>query len=99
MSYQENIELDDADTFSLLNHFRHGNNRVCFICNEPVTKAVVYHDGFVNGHLLAVDEEEGDDIVNQEKSTLQVMLVIHPKCATVLGQRLIADGYVHRRKD
>lgn len=27
-----------------------------------------------------------------------VMLVFHPKCANLMGQRLIADGFPHRRK-
>ena len=27
-----------------------------------------------------------------------VMLVFHPACANLMGQRLISDGFPHRRK-
>lgn len=98
MAFQDDIESKDTD--DLLNKLRHGNNRICYVCNKVVKKAVVWHDGYLNGHLLKRDVLDNDkQVVNQEKDVLLAVLVMHPVCATTLGQRLISDGYANRNKE
>lgn len=92
MSFIENIEIEDINLL-------HGNNRICFVCNKAVTQAVVYHDGVVNGYLLDSSLPRGQNIINEDQRKLSLVLVMHPKCAAILGQRLISDGYTKRHKD
>ncbi|MDF7675589.1 hypothetical protein PT286_02420 [Neisseriaceae bacterium ESL0693] len=97
MSFVENIESTDVnDNLTVL--MRHGNNRVCFVCSEAVTQAAVYHDGLVNGHILDFSSPDEQDVINQDQQELFLMIVMHPHCATILGQCLIADGYLNRNK-
>ena len=74
MAFAEDIEN------CLLDGFKNGDNRTCFICHEKVTGPVVYHDGSVDGH------------------DIWVMLVFHPACANLMGQRLISDGFKKKKK-
>ena len=48
MAFAEDIEN------CLLDGFKNGDNRTCFICHEKVTGPVVYHDGSVDGHDIWV---------------------------------------------
>ena len=92
MSFIENIEIEDINLLP-------GNNRVCFVCYKAVTQAVVYHDGVVNGYLLDSSLPRGQNIINEDQRELSLVLVMHPKCAATLGQRLISDGYTNRHKE